>query len=111
MEEQNNKNLENQESKEEIQETKTNTPKKPIPKMAIIIGALVVVVVAIAVVLAILLSGKDAGSNNNDDDNNDTPTHTHSFGEWKQPKLRPVPQKEVRKDTALAEKSKPLLSL
>ncbi len=81
MEEQNNRNVQNQKPEENNHETGLNS-KKAIPKMTIIIGALVVVVVAIAVVLAILLGGKDAGGNNNDDDNNDTPTHTHSFGEW-----------------------------
>ena len=80
MEEQNNQNFENQEAEanESVEVSKTKE-KKPLPKkvkMAIIIGA-AIAVIAIAVVLIILFGGKN---------NTDSPTHTHTFGEWENTK-------------------------
>ena len=78
MEEQNNQNFENQESKvkEDVRGTEVKQ-KKILPsktKMAIIIGIAGVIVIAIAVVIIVLLGGNN---------NTDSPTHTHTFGEWK----------------------------
>ena len=85
MEEQNKEISENQEPKE-VKEKAPDT-KKPMPKIAIIIGA-AVAVVAIAVVLIVLLGGNKSdnfGNNANNNNPNDqvTPSHTHNFGEWK----------------------------
>ena len=82
MEEKNNQLPQNQEEKAEGKEN------KPIPKMAIILGAVAVALVAIVVVLVVLIGGKDSdGSSNNDNDDNAQDnqngyTHTHDFGRW-----------------------------
>ena len=78
MKEQNNQNFEKQETKEEIISTKSNS-KKPIPKTAIIIGAVAVFVIAITIALIVLLGGNNDGNGNNDAG---TSSHTHSYNEW-----------------------------
>ena len=75
MEEQNNQNFENHESKGE---TKITNNQKQIPNIAIIIGAAVAVIVVIAIVIIALLGGNKNGPSNP----NDNPTHTHAFDEW-----------------------------
>lgn len=74
MSEQNNQNFEKQESKEEINVAQA----KPIPKMALIIGAVAVAVIAIVVVIIALVGGNKNGTSNPDE----TPAHTHEYGEW-----------------------------
>lgn len=78
MEEQN-KNLEKQESELKKETSNESKAKKPVPKIAVIIGSAVAIIVTI--LLIVLLGGKDQSTNPNDE-NGGSPNHTHTFVEW-----------------------------